>query len=136
MPGREYIHLHDRNGTVMHRHKPGLAFGDFFTSIGFALTPDCLTLDTGESYCSAEAERWQMFINDAERPLDPGYIFADLDRILITYGATATQIKQHLAALTDDACRYSQACPWRGKPPPENCLSDPEVPCIQPDETL
>ncbi|HRH94119.1 MAG TPA: hypothetical protein PKV72_06345, partial [Candidatus Peribacteria bacterium] len=32
----KYFHLHDGNGRVIHRHKPGLPLGDFFASIGFA----------------------------------------------------------------------------------------------------
>jgi hypothetical protein len=73
-----------------------------------------------------------MFVNGTERPFDPSYIFADLDQILLTYGATGEQVTNQLQTLSDDACLYSQTCPERGKPPVENCVADPAVPCIEP----
>jgi len=48
----KFLHLHDGNGHVVHRHKPGLGFGDFLKTIGFQLTADCLTLDTNEKICA------------------------------------------------------------------------------------
>jgi len=127
---RKYIHLHDGNGHVIHRHKPELTIGDFFASIGFPMTSECFTLDTDEKYCNESGKRWQMFVNGTEHTYDPDYIFADLDHILLTYAATAAQLQAELAAMTDDACLYSKTCPERGTPPTENCIADAEIPCV------
>ena len=94
IPGREYLHLHDNNGNVIHSHKPDLTIGDFFTSIGFTMTKDCFILDTDISYCSLVDAHWRMFVNDTEVLFDPDYVFEDLNKILLTYGATDQQINE------------------------------------------
>ena len=130
----EHLHLHDGVGHVIHRHKPGLTFGTFLASLGMNMTEQCLTLESGVPICPDDAQRWRMYVNGNEVPMNPDDVFSDLDKILLTYGASAEQVKEQLQRLTDDACLYSQTCPWRGKPPVENCVADPEVPCVLPPE--
>lgn len=125
-------HLHDGNGLVIHRHKAGQSIGEFLKAIDINATNQCVTLDDGTSLCNEGSKRWQMFINGTEQPLDPAYVFRDLDQILLTYGATGEQVAEHLQSLSDDACLYSQTCPERGTPPVENCVADPTVPCVAP----
>ncbi len=134
VPGRTYLHLHDMNGNVVHRHKPQLTLGDFFRSIGFTLSDICLTTDTDASYCDGDGNTWRMFVNGEERALDPGFVWNDLDKILLTFGPGDADIRGQLQSLTDDACRYSKTCPERGAPPAENCIADPTVPCLAPNE--
>lgn len=128
--GREFLHLHDMNGHVIHRHKPGLGFGDFLSSIGFMLTETCLTTDTGVTTCNRDAgDIWRLYVNGMQvTPLPVNYLFADGDQILLTFGAEA-DVPEQLSALTDDACKYSKTCPGRGAPPAENCIADPTIPC-------
>ena len=128
----KYFHLHDGIGTLIHRHKPGLTLGDFFASLGFKMTTDCFTLDTGTSYCTNGDKKWIFTVNAEEKPLDPNYVFHDTDKILLTYGVIVPQ----LIKMTDDACLYSRTCPERGKAPTENCIADPTVPCVAPPGTL
>jgi hypothetical protein len=127
-----YLHLHDEVGHVLHTHKQGLTLGTFFSSLGFTMTEQCFTLDTEVMVCPDGGKKWQMFVNAEERPFDPGYVFQDMDKILLTYGADAEEVQKELEAMTDDACKYSKTCPWKGEPPTENCLADPEVPCVAP----
>ena len=146
---RHYLHLHDGNGHVIHRHKPGLTFGDFLRSIGLPMGGGCLLLDDNQSrrfasfmerrgltifaLCRAEKDKfaWHMFVNGVERPMDPGYVFSDGDKIILVY-TTGNNFSKELNAMTDDACLYSKTCPERGKPPTENCIADPAVPCMAP----
>lgn len=130
----EYLHLHDGVGTVVHRHKPGLSFGEFLGSLGFTLTSECLITDTEEMFCNTPDEEWEMMVNGEEQEFTPNYVFTDLDKILITYGATLEQKEEQWAQISDDACLYSQTCPERGTPPVENCIADPEIPCVLPPE--
>lgn len=130
--GREYLHLHDGNGSVMHRHKPNLTLGDFFVSIGFHMTEHCFVLEDGSEICPIKGKKWQMFVNGQEMSWNNQYVFQDLDTILLTYGATESQIQEQLSQLTNDACLYSKTCPERGDPPAENCIADPTVPCVAP----
>lgn len=144
--GREYIHLHDDNGYVIHVHKPGLELEDFFTSIGFTMTDTCLTLDDFQfskldagwvrdfgrtkDLCNDGKFHWTMMLNGETVPMDHHYAFKDLDKILLTYGASDV-VEEQFESVTNDACLYSKTCPERGDPPVENCIADPAVPCVE-----
>lgn len=131
LSGREYLHLHDGNGHVIHRHQPGLGFGDFLTSLGFTFTGACLMTDVDVETCNTDSSKWQFFVNGEEKiPVPLNYVFADEDHLLLTYGADSADIKKELMLLTNDACLYSKTCPGRGAPPAENCIADPTVPCV------
>lgn len=146
VPGREYLHLHDGNGSVIHRHKPGLTLGDFFTSIGLQMTKECLTLDAYQfgqldpdwikdfartkRLCNDGKFHWTFVVNGEERPMDPGFIFNDGDQILLSYGAGDMWSAQW-SQMTSDACMFSKTCPWKGEPPSESCVADPAVPCVE-----
>jgi hypothetical protein len=147
-PMRKYLHLHDGNGNVIHRHKPGLTIGQFFESIGSKmikgpieengrmLDTDCF--DTGSGgpvFCSGEFGRdLQMYVNETKVDFDPSYVFKDNDRVLIIFSIDENEVQTALDDLSNDACLYSQTCPERGDPPTENCIADPEVPCVIPEE--
>lgn len=129
---RKHLHLHDGVGHVIHRHKPGLTIGDFFASLGVQMTIDgCLTFERGEQYCDL-----RMFINGIASGFDPEMGFGDLDQIHITNADNQEQVTREHYEMTDDACKYSKTCPWRGSPPAENCIADPEVPCVVPEGDL
>lgn len=130
-----YLHLHDGNGHVIHRHKPGLSLRDFLDSlqVGFSDDGMCyasfVPLEDGQE-CGDDPFR--MFVNGTAVAFDPAYVFADSDHILITNAGTEEEVSAQLEAMTDDACLYSRTCPWRGDPPTENCIADPKVPCVIP----
>lgn len=144
---RKYLHLHDGNGTVIHRHKPGLTVADFLVSLGLTASGNCLTLDDAlfrqvdagfvsdfaltPTLCDSGKFHWSMYVNGNAEPLNFAYTFVDGDSILFTYDAGDNHLSQ-IEALTNDACLYSKTCPWRGSPPTENCIADPEVPCVEP----
>lgn len=133
---RKFLHLHDGLGHVIHRHKPGLTLQDFFDSLSVGFTAECLL------YASPEIDRdttcsdhpWRMVVNGQERPFSLNYEFQDGDKILLSTATDDVVLAREMESITDDACRYSQTCPWRGKPPAENCIADPEVPCVAPAE--
>ena len=116
------VHLHDNKGDVIHLHADGVSLAYFFTSIGFTLTSECFTLDTGEANCIDEANVLELYVNGELYDDAPEYIINDEDRILLYYG-TADQpaLQQYLDEITDLSCMYSGTCPERGTPPPEEC---------------
>lgn len=148
---RQYLHLHDGNGHVIHRHKPGLSLRDFFVSVGLTFQnldftnndhPRSCSLEEdqctscvsweGQMHCSGEwARTLRMFVNGKEMPLNVDYVFNDGDKILIVDAVGDEHVERALREMTNDACLYSKTCPWRGEPPAENCIADPEVPCTE-----
>lgn len=125
-----HLHLHDNVGHVLHRHKPGLDLGTFLASLDLQMSDACLGIDDGRSVCNQNAKKWRMFVNGEEVAFSAEYVFEDLDQILLSYGADADLLKAQFKNMTDDACVYSRACPWRGDPPDENCVADPALPCV------
>lgn len=137
----KYLHLHDGIGHVIHRHKPGLTLREFLRSIGMEWVIDT---SSGAPYINPAVVgggatdpqiRLRLFVNEEEIEPSPGtdileYIFEDNDKILITDAIDEKEVGTQLDAMTDDACLYSKTCPWRGDPPTENCIADPEVPCV------
>lgn len=116
------IHLHDNQGNILHRHAEGVTIGDLLTSIGFELTSDCITTDTGETYCEDADKALLLYVNGL--PQDPiaEYIVADEDQVLLYYGdQNLAELQSLLGSITDEACIYSGTCPERGTPPPEAC---------------
>lgn len=116
------LHFHDGNDEVIHRHADNVTLVEFFKSIGMTLTNECLTMDTGTTYCSNATGTLMLIVNN-ERTLDiEHYIFAEEDRILLYFGdATNPNIRDYVSGVTDLACLYSGTCPERGTPPTESC---------------
>jgi len=119
----EHIHLHDNNDDVIHRHDHGVTLGAFFNSLGFTLTNECVTTDTGEEFCSDDTSELMVFVNDERLDDFKDYVNQEEDKILVYYGGSedTEKITELLLSVTDKACIYSGTCPERGTPPPESC---------------
>lgn len=96
----EAVHLHDDNGEVAHIHRKGATLGMFIDSLG-------LTSGSNPKVNGREVADWRSY--------EP----QDLDRIVFGSGP-----------VTDKACIYSEKCPERGTPPPEEgCVGGLDTPC-------
>lgn len=116
------FHFHDGEDDVIHRHADGLTLANFFSSLGFTLTNDCLTTDDERVLCTDVNGELMLFVNNARVTDIVSYIPQDSDRILIYYGNSADEnLPSYLESVTDRACIYSLTCPERGTPPPESC---------------
>ncbi len=130
---QKYLHLHDGNGHVIHRHKPHFTLADFFTSLRLGFTEKCFTsgIPTQDGEVCSDAP-FRLFVSGSELPpFDLSYDFKDGEKILLTTASDQTELQKELKLMTDDACLYSKTCPWRGEAPTEHCIADPEVPCTQ-----
>ncbi len=106
---------------MVHLHWSGVTVHDFFESLGMNLTDQCLTLDTGEEYCSDETNTLKLYANNERVESITSYLWEDLDRVLITYGS-GSEVADQLPLVGDEACIYSEICPERGTPPTESCV--------------
>lgn len=128
----KYLHLHDGNGHVIHRHKPGLTLQDFFTTLKVGFSRKCFSSGVpGADGEECSENEFRLFVNAIEKPFDNlSYVFVDGDKILLTTAVDTAEVRKELSLMTDDSCMYSKTCPWKGAPPTENCIADPTVPCI------
>ena len=116
------IHLHDSNDQVVHRHAENITFANFLQSIGFTLTKDCFTMDTGENICSSDASEVSLYVNNKPATDITSYITQEKDRVLLYVGPRNNpNLQKYLDSVTDEACIPSGTCPERGVPPVETC---------------
>ena len=118
----EDMHLHDNDDEVIHRHADGITLVQFLASLGYTLTEDCLTNDTGEEFCTDEDHVLALYVNGEKiSPLN-NYINQEEDQILLYYGAPdSPNLNTYLKSVTENACIFSGTCPEKGLPPPESC---------------
>lgn len=126
----EHMHLHDSVGHVVHVHKTGLPLKEFFESLPYRFPQGMRMFVANPTARQGEELDWR------EMPFTLDYVFDDMDMILFTNAKEDMEIYLQQNFMTDDACLYSQTCPWRGEPPAENCIADPAVPCVVPEEDL
>lgn len=128
----KHIHLHDGNGSVIHLHKPDVSLHTFFETLDMNLGDDCLVLDTLQEFCTNEEKSFYIVVNGQKlSDVISEYIPNDEDRILVYYGDDDQEVLDTIfETVSDDACMYSLTCPERGEPPAENCIADPDVPCV------
>ena len=116
------VHLHDADNKVVHRHAEGITFAHFLQSIGFTLTSDCFTMDTGEQFCSNETDVVTLYVNNQAVADAVSYVPQEEDRILLYVGPRENaNLQTYLDSVTDEACIHSLTCPERGIPPVETC---------------
>lgn len=116
------VHLHDNTGHIIHRHADAITLADFFGSLGFTLTDNCITTATSNEYCSTEDDQLLLFINGDATTTIASYVNQEGDRLLLYYGDPSDPITDELNnSITDESCIYSGTCPERGTAPPESC---------------
>ncbi len=101
------IHSHKDTEEVIHKHKTGVTLGQLIDSWKANLPSEVSWYVNGKK----QTGNWR------------GYEFKDLDRIIMSFSTTTSEISdKQLSEVTDRACIYSEKCPERGKPPTENCV--------------
>ena len=118
------VHIHNPRYSVVHVHREATTWREFFDSLGFELTDQCLTTPEGEQFCTSGSERLSFVLNGVK--LD-GLAFqdiTDIDRALISFGSeTDEELLAQYALVTDDACIVSLLCEERV--PPEGIEDEP-----------
>jgi hypothetical protein len=116
------VHLHDGNGSVIHRHADGITLAYFFHTLGFTLTNDCFTTDASTTTCSDEKNEVALYVNNQKQTNNTTYINQERDRILLYVGPRNNpNLQTYLNSVTDEACIPSGTCPERGHPVVETC---------------
>lgn len=117
-----HVHLHDNVGHIIHRHDHGVTLGDFFSSLDFTLTDECITTDTGETFCTDDANELVLYVDGIPTTTIASHVNRERERLLLYYGDPNPDVfNELLEQVTDEACIYSGTCPERGIAPPESC---------------
>jgi hypothetical protein len=95
-----WIHFEESDGTTIHRHSSGVTLGYLFDSINIGIDDECYIFPDGRKFCSNEDYSLKYYINHQRVSNINDYVFADGDRILITYGnETEEKIEEQLKEL-------------------------------------
>jgi len=118
----ENVHIHGPFHDIVHVHREGTTWREFFHSLGFELTDECLTLPEGEQLCNSERERLSFIVNGVRVDGLAFQDITDIDRALISFGDESDEeLMQQYAGVKDEACILSRLCeeriPEEGLPP-------------------
>ncbi|OGK17480.1 hypothetical protein A2774_05545 [Candidatus Roizmanbacteria bacterium RIFCSPHIGHO2_01_FULL_39_12c] len=83
------------NPNIVHVKKNGITWDDFFKTLPFKLTKDCLTTGTGETFCTGRDGSLKFYLNGVGNDNLLDTIITSGDRVLITFGKeNETQIQK------------------------------------------
>ena len=120
---KQRVHLHEKNGDLVHVHHEGVTWGHFFNNIGFAITPDYLIDDKGNIYKEDETNSLSFLLNG--KPIDNPYnsLIKSEDRLLINFGPEkeAELIDTKFKEVANNASEYNH------KQDPSTCSGDNET---------
>lgn len=121
-----FMHLHDMDGKVIHKHAEGVTLGFFLETLGMKLNETCLVLDNEDSYCNEDDKELKMSVNGKHNDEFDQYDIQDEDKILLSYGDEyEEELQKQMSSVSDEACIYSLTCPEKGTPPEEaTCVGE------------
>lgn len=122
---RENVHLHDNVGDVVHVHKRGMTWHNFFESLNMDLEKDQFVDEQENAYVNNKTSQLFFFLN-GKQVNDLGEMeIHDLDRVLVVYDQRGRAVSELLKTyvVADTACQYSGTCPTRGSVGQESCTT-------------
>ena len=91
------VYIESTNPNVIHVKKKGITYDDFFKTLPFKLTKDCLTTGTGQTFCTGNGGTLKFYLNGAKTDDLLVRQIKDSDKVRITFGTDSeTQIQNQL----------------------------------------
>ncbi|MEK7572040.1 MAG: hypothetical protein AAB553_07245 [Patescibacteria group bacterium] len=96
----EDIYIEGRNPNRVTVKKRGTTWNDFFTTLPFKLSKDCLTTGTGETFCTNAGQTLKFYLNGITDDTALTKEIQEGDTLLVSYGAkNDPQIQKQLERL-------------------------------------
>ena len=83
----EDVYITAENPNVVIVKKDGITWSEFFETLPFELTYDCLTTGTKQTFCTNASQSLKFFINGKREDAALGKEIKDRDKLLVTYGS-------------------------------------------------
>ena len=91
------VFIQKNNPNIVHVKKAGITWSDFFKTLPFSLTKDCLTTGTKEKFCSGVQGTLKFYLNGVRNEDSLSQEIEVGDKLLVTYGTESEGIiKQQL----------------------------------------
>lgn len=82
----EDVFIKADNPNIVHVKKSGITWDNFFKTLPFKLSKDCLTTGTKQAFCTSEKGSLEFYLNGKKEDDLLSKEIKDGDRALITYG--------------------------------------------------
>ena len=93
----------EKTGDVLHMHAKGVPLWLFFRSLGGDFNETCLTLPDNQQFCNTTGKSLGFYVNGKPNGEFGDYVFNNLDKILISYDDTGSDVQAELNSITDFA---------------------------------
>ena len=90
----EDVYLEPGNTSQIHLTKSGITWADFFQTLPFSVTADCLTTGSGEKFCSQDNQVLSFYLNEELRQDVLDITIEPDDQLLISFGTKNSQYLQ------------------------------------------
>lgn len=79
------VYIESSSPNTVRVKKTGIAWNDFFKTLPFSLSKDCLTTGTGQTFCTNENQTLRFILNGIETPNALSEIINPNDRLEVIY---------------------------------------------------
>ena len=128
-PLEDSVHLHNNDGSVIHVHRPGITYSDFFESLGMRLEDDSLDDADGNEFKTTDEKSFTFMLNGEMVDSLANAEIRNLDQVLISYGDAERDsevLMSEYGSISNKSCISSEACLHREPAAPENCSQTPK----------
>lgn len=80
------VYIETPDPSIIHIKKLGTTWDEFFKTLPFSLTKECLVTGTKQTFCSNETKKLRFFLNGVEKQDALDYEIKENDTLKITYG--------------------------------------------------
>lgn len=80
------IYIESNNPNIIEIKKVGMTWNDFFSTMPFKLTQECLVSGTGQTFCTGSKGTLKMYLNGIQEDDILTKVINHGDRMLVTYG--------------------------------------------------
>jgi len=92
------VYIEAPNPNIINVKKANTTWGDFFKTLPFTLTKDCLVTGTNQTFCTNNAQILKFYINSKQDALALEKKINAGDKLLVSYGGESeVEIKKQLS---------------------------------------
>lgn len=79
------VYIESTDPSIVHINLPGVTWDDFFKTLPFSITKECLITGTKQTFCSDESQTLRFFLNEVETPDALDMPIQENDFLKVTY---------------------------------------------------
>lgn len=129
MPLEDSVHLHNNDGGVIHVHRHGITYSDFFKSLGMHFEDDSFQDADGNALSYTGNKGFTFMLNGQIVDTLADTEVRNLDQVLISYGEVERDLNELMSeygSISNKSCIASEACLHREPAAPEKCSQTPK----------